>query len=110
MTKKQAIAVLINEPCPMTPREATEALDRAGAFEPPPAPAGLARDEAIAIMRRTLAALAPDPDPNFGDPVAFDAFYRGARAVLRSLIQAGAFSDGRNWADRLPLEPGEGEL
>ena len=63
---------------------------------------GITRNEAIAIMNRTIEALAaPGPYGVF--------FERGARAVLRSLIQAGAFMDGTNWADRLPLQPGEGQ-
>jgi hypothetical protein len=65
----------------------------------------MTRNEAIQVLDQAIEKLAPTT----GHKHARRAWINGARAVVRGLISAGAFEDGRNWEDRLPLQPYESE-
>jgi hypothetical protein len=64
------------------------------------APRGITREEAIAIAEKVTCDTGVQADSSF-EAEHRDGFRHGMRELLIALASAGAFSDGRNMADRL---------
>jgi hypothetical protein len=87
--------------------EADTAMSTLANIGEAPTFAGITRNEAIELCNGAIARLeALAKNRKNGTPFVA-GLKNGARVMLRELATAGAFSDGKNMSDRLPLQPGE---